>query len=467
MSNGEHEVNSRSEKTSSGKWSHWAKRLEVDRAVIYSLCLRGWQLLAGAVSAILIARWFSPDVQGYYYTFSSLLTLQAIFELGCAQVVTNVASHEWSHLSLDDAGRIQGDRNAKSRLVSLGRFVFKLYGGVALLFVLLVGLGGAWFLGQQPAGDVLWRTPWFCLVAVSGLLLWTLPFNALLEGCHQVATVSRFRFFQAVATNFAVWTSLVLELNLWVAVIATTTRLVCELVLLLVRYRRFMGVFLFPPESERINWREELWPLQWRLGLQSACGFLSTSLYAPVMFYYHSKAVAGRMGMTWMMMFAVQAAALSWIQTRIPRFGVLIARREYDTLDRLFRRLTWISMAVVSLGGVLLCLTVWLLNVFEFSLAGRVLQPDVTAVFMFAIVVLQLSHCQAAYIRAHKRDPLLVVNMASYLLTGLGVWWFGSQYGPWGAGLVYLCVILFVTTPFHSWLWWQCRKDWHSEDTLT
>jgi hypothetical protein len=444
----------------SGLLSRW----QIDRAVMYALLLRGWQLLAGAVSAVLIARYFLPDVQGYYYTFSSLLTMQAVFELGCAQVVTNVASHEWSKLRLDETGQIQGDPAAKSRLVSLGRLLFKLYGSVFVLFVSVVGFGGAMFLEQQPASGVVWRSPWFSLVTVSGLLLWTLPFNALLEGCHQVTTVNRFRLIQAICTNLTVWASLIFGLNLWVAVAATSARLICELALFFVRYRRFFRPFVVAPEGETITWQTELWPLQWRLGLQGAAGFLSASLFAPVMFHYQSKAIAGQMGMTWMMMFTVQAAASSWIQTRVPRFGALIAKREFEELDRLFFRVTWVSITFAFLGGIALCLLVWTINLLELPLADRILKPEVTAIFLLAIAILQLSICQSAYIRAHKRDPLMKVNMIAFVMTGLGVWWFGSQYGPWGAGLAYLAVVVLITAPSHIILWNRYRRDWHRPD---
>lgn len=445
--------------------SRWSSRLELDRAVLYALALRGWQLVAGAASAVLIATFFTPDVQGYYYTFSTLMTLQALFELGCAQVVTNVASHEWSKLKLDDAGNIEGDPDAKSRLISLGRMLFFLYGAAFLLFVLLVGYGGAMFLESRPAAGVAWRGPWYCLVVVSGLLLWLLPFNSLLEGCHQVTTVNRFRLIQAVVTNLVVWTSLVLGADLWVAVAATAARVACELILIGVRYRRFFQPFRSQPGGKRIDWKHELWPLQWRLGLQSAGAFLANSLHVLVMYHhFDSKAIAGRMGMTWMMLFIVQAAALSWIQTRIPRFGTLIAEQRFAELDRLFRKVTAISVGAVSLGGVALCGGVWLLNALESRLADRILSPVDTAIFMTAIAILQLSFCQAAYIRAHKRDPLLRVNMASYVLIGAGVWYFGGQYGPTGAGLAYLTVIILVTAPFHMLLWKRCRIDWHSSE---
>lgn len=450
---------------SAGWLSRTASRLEFNRAVAYALLLRGWQLAAGTVSAVLISLYFTPDVQGYYYTFSSLLTLQALFELGCGQVVTNLCSHEWASLELDEQGRITGDAAALSRLAHLSRLMFKLYGTLLAVFVVTVGFGGAAFLAQQPANGVEWRGPWFALVAASGLLLWTLPFNAMLEGCNQVTTVNRFRLIQAMCANVAVWVSLVLHADLWVAVFATGTRVAVELVLLLVRYRRFFASLIGVAVTKVFSWSREVWPLQWRLGLQSAFGFLSTSLYVLAMFP-HSKPLAGRMGMTWMMLFAVQSAALAWVQTRIPQFGILVARQEYRALDRLFARLCVISIAAVTLGGAALVGIVVVLDRLQVPLAERILPPAETAVFAAAIAVLQWSHCLAAYLRAHKRDPLWAANLLFYTASGAAAWYFSSRFGPLAAGLGYLGTILLINTPLQTGIWAVCRREWHLDQNV-
>jgi hypothetical protein len=69
-------------------------RLEVNRAVFYALALRGWQFVGGAVSVLLISLYFTKELQGYYYTFSSLVALQSFFELGLGAVLVAIASHE-------------------------------------------------------------------------------------------------------------------------------------------------------------------------------------------------------------------------------------------------------------------------------------------------------------------------------------------------------------------------------------
>ena len=88
----------------------------VDRPIALSISARMWGLISGPVTMLLIAARFSKEVQGYYFTFSSLLALQVFLELGLGQVIVQFASHEWSHLGLDSTGRIAGSPAAMSRL---------------------------------------------------------------------------------------------------------------------------------------------------------------------------------------------------------------------------------------------------------------------------------------------------------------------------------------------------------------
>jgi hypothetical protein len=442
-----------------GPLRRFVNRLEVDRAVFYAICLRVWQLFAGAVSVVLIGTYFSPDLQGYYYTFASLMALQTFFELGLSIVVINVSSHEWAHLRLDSEGRIEGDSDALSRLVSLGRLLFRWYAIAATMFVVLAGLGGAWFISQKDYAEIAWQPPWTALIVLTGGLLWTLPFNALLEGCGQIIVVSRFRFLQGVVANLAVWTTMLLGGGLWAAAAATGARLAVDLVLLLVRYRRFFEPFFRPPTGPLLHWRHELWPMQWRLAVMGVFAFFATNLFTPVMFHFHDPATAGRMGMSWQLFFMLQMGALAWVQARAPLFGRLLAREDHAELERVFFRLTAISQVVVILGAAAIWFGTWLLGYLDIWLASRLLDPLTTGLFLLAVVLYHFPQCQTFYIRAHKRELLLGMSTISATLIGLSVWWFGKTYGPTGAAAAYLVVIAFVILPWETTIWLRCRKE--------
>jgi len=434
-------------------------RLEINRAVFYAVLLRVWQLSAGAGTIFFMWLAFSEETQGYYYTFASLVAMQTFFELGLNIVVINVCSHEWAHLELDGTGAIRGDERARSRLISLGRLLFRWYGIASVLFMVVASAVGFYFLDAQPDVGVAWQSPWLVLAIVSGFLLWTLPFNAVLEGCNQVATVNRFRLIQAIVANISVWTVMLLGGGLWAAVAATTARLVCDLYLLLVRYRNFFAAFRRPPDAERVSWKAEVWPLQWRLAVGGVFSYFAFFLLTPVMISYHGAVVAGQMGMTWTVVTAIQAAAIAWVQTRVPRLGALIQERQFAELDRVFRRVTLLAaFAMMGASG-----TFWLMlygmNVYSFRIADRLLDPAATGIFLLAAFVQLLASSLVFYVRAHKQEPFLVVSVISNGLVGLTVWRLGSWYGPSGAAVGLLLVHTFFTLPAHRMIWMRCRRE--------
>ena len=155
------------------------KWIEVDRAVVFACLSKIWLVFAGPITLYFISLFISAEVQGFYYTFLSLVALKSFLELGFYIVVTQFASHEWARLSLDDAGFIAGDEKARQRLISLGRLIFKWYAVISAVFIFAVGAVGFMFLSNSPDIGIIWKTPWCVLVVVSGLQLWTLPFLSL------------------------------------------------------------------------------------------------------------------------------------------------------------------------------------------------------------------------------------------------------------------------------------------------
>lgn len=439
--------------------------LEVNRAVAYAIAGRAWQFLAGPVSMVLIALFFSSEQQGYFYTFGSLMAVQVLVELGLHTVVVNVVSHEWARLGLDEKGAITGGVPALERLTSLFQVLVRWYAAGALLFVVGVTLFGWWFLGQREPDAVDWQWPWIMLALLNGILFWALPFTAVLEGCNQVNAVHGVRFGQAVTGSLAVWLSIIMGLGLWTVVVAALVRVIWEVWLIAWRYRRFFGPLFQGGESSSLVWKEEVWPLQWRIGVRSVVGYFAYNLIVPVMFHYHGPEEAGRMGMTWTALTALDGAANAWIQTRIPVFGMLISQRSYTELDRLFGRVLLISTGFLVAGGSLLVGVVALLPVLPWELTQqlslRLLDWWPTALFVAALAGRHLIVSMGIYVLAHKRDPFLIPGVLFAGLSAALVWRLGSWYGSSGAAIGYLSVMLVFNLPCWFWIWHQSRRMWH------
>src|SRR3990172_931262 len=192
-------------------------RLEVDRAVFYGLFAKIWSFCAGPVTAILIATQFSPEIQGYHYTFASILAFQSAVDLGFGFVVLQFASHEWSELNLNKSGQIIGDDNALSRLVSIANISMKWYLRASIIVTFILALGGYLFFSYSAQIGIRWEIPWVILCILTGINFCLIPVWSLLEGCNQVKKVYTFKFFQGSIVYISVWVAILLGANLWTA----------------------------------------------------------------------------------------------------------------------------------------------------------------------------------------------------------------------------------------------------------
>src|SRR5258708_538430 len=171
------------------------KDLLFERAAAWGVGGKILQAAGGPVTAVLILVSFSPTIQGYYYSFASLLALQILVELGLAGVITTFSSHEWVRLRLDDNGRVVGDRHALKRLSGLALASFRWYGVAGLILFGVLALGGTFFLGIPDKGaNVEWRAPWLFLCAAGALALYLTPNWAAAQGCRQTNEGYRHRF---------------------------------------------------------------------------------------------------------------------------------------------------------------------------------------------------------------------------------------------------------------------------------
>lgn len=470
----------------------------VRQAVYFALLTRLWQFIAGPITLVLIARFFSPETQGYFYTFASLMGLQILFEMGLHTVIINMASHEWARLSWRPGQGVEGDEIARTRLASLARQATFWYGWASVGFGIVIGLGGSVFLNNGPLASPQWLPHWLLLVLLSSLQLWTMPLISVLEGCNQVTAVHRMRVVQAVFGNLVVWGVICLGGGLWAAVGSAVVKLSCELYLLLGPYHRFFRSLHFPirvvpstsmsldgeqepsivlsptsvglaPASEevstKIDWWREVWPLQWSVAWHSVLQYLAYFLFPPLMFHFHGATCAGQMGMTWTVLTTLQYAAFSWVQTRTPLFGMLIAERKFTVLDRVFFRVAGVSLGVLGAGCMGVTVGVlWLSwQDYEWSVAlcERVLSPAATAWFAASIFLIGTFQCLVSYTLAHKRNPLLVVSVSGNVLVLLVAGLAGALYGPVGAGFGLFVILAVWTLPGAIWIWARKRREWH------
>jgi O-antigen/teichoic acid export membrane protein len=443
---------------------HWA---EIDRTVVFGILTKVWIMLSAPVTLLLIALYFTPQVQGYYYTFISMLALTIFVELGLSTVIIQFASHEWSKLSIDEAGQIIGDTDALSRLISLARTAVKWYLTGSIIVALGLGIVGYVFFSRKSDSSIGWVSPWLALCFLTAITLGLTPIWSLLEGCNQVVGVYTYRLIQGLFASISIWLAIYLGAGLWAASISSVTGLVCAGIFLRCRYWQFLRTLLLSqPTKQRIRWRLEVLPMQWRIALSWISGYVVFSMFTPVLFYYHGAVLAGQMGMTWSMVNILPLISSAWISPRVPRFGMLIARRKYEELDKIFWRLTIRVVVVAGLGATTIWGFVYILNALKLPLAGRILPLRPTGLLLVSAVIVTISVPFSVYMRAHKKEPLLLISVICAILVCASNLTLGKYFGATGMTGGFLLINLFIY-PFILLIWHRCRMAWHVEPIVS
>jgi len=426
-----------------GFWQRLSRDLLLDRSVLLAVGARVWQFLAGGVSLVIVARYFSPEVQGFYYAFVQILAIQTFFDLGLTGVLIYVASHEWG---ANDKATAETARKRLGELILRSRRWYLLCStGFA---VIAAGVGFAFFQ-DADTGEIAWLAPWLMAVVATSGSLWLSPSLGILEGCGFVTEVNAARFVQAMLGNLVVWAVIIGGGDLWAVVASTSVRLAVEVYLVAVRFRPFFADAVAagrqgPPS---LSWGEELLPLQWRIAAQSVAAYIVMQAYTPIVFKFHGPVLGGQMGMTWSALSTLQLVALAWLQTRVPQIGRSIAQRQFDSALKLFWSVVRLALGVYVVGGIVFLGLVTLLDIYVPWLSERLLGLREIFLFEVALGVTLLVSVLGVYVRAHKIDPFLRIGLINAAITGALVWWLAATVGPAGAALAHIVTTLVIMLP--------------------
>jgi hypothetical protein len=440
---------------------HWTG---LDRAIGFTVMARGWLSFAGLVTVLLIAHFLSAAEQGYYYTFSSLVALQIVFELGFSYVILQLTAHERAHLQIDTSGGISGCEVAHSRLASVLQKAVKWYTAAALLMAGTLLPAGMYFFTthQGSAAHVSWKLPWICVVLAAACTFQIDPILSFMEGCGLVADVARLRFSQACTGSLLGWTALVTHHGLFAPAMMIAGQAIAGIFFLVLRRRLLLPLMRRKTGNNIIDWRTEIWPFQWRIGVSWLCGYFIFQLFNPVLFAFQGAVVAGRMGMTLNVVTAIQSVAISWVSTKTAPLCSMIARKEYHLLDTLFFRSVKQALAVSVIGALVIWLGVEGLNFGHFALANRLLSPLCVGLLLAASTVNIVVTSEAIYLRAHKQEKFLGVSVLSASLIGASTYFLGKYQGAAGVVFGYLGLTVCVSLVYGTHTFIKYRRLWHA-----
>jgi hypothetical protein len=435
--------------------------LGIDRAVSWTAAARVWSMLAGPLSVLLIASRLSPDEQGFYYTFASIVSFQTVFELGLGTVIVQFASHEKAFLEWSNEGTLTGSDAEKGRLATLFRKTLQWYAVACTLAAIALLAGGTFFFAHKPTGVQAWTAPWIAVAIFASAATLLTPFLSIIEGCGRVAEVARLRTWQAMASNVAAWSVLLAGGRLWASAALLAASLIVGSVWLMATHRRLFSDLL-RTHGDNISWREEVWPFQWRIAVSWISSYFTFHIFIPVLFSSRGPTAAGQLGMSLTLASAVFFIATSLLTTKMPRFGELIARRDFKELDAQFFPAMFRAFGVMAMGAIALLGGTYFLRAIGHRWSERLLDPLPFGIMLATLLINTLFFAEAVYLRAHKREPLLGVFVASGIAVATCAFTLGRMYGATGMMLGYFVSTLVISVGGGTWVFARKRREWHT-----
>jgi len=442
-----------------------AQKVGIDKAIAYTIFGRIVQAFGGLGTVFFIAKYLTKVEQGYYYTFGSIIAIQVFFELGLNTIITQYVAHEMAYLNWkDDNINTVGKASYQSRLASLLHFVVKWFGLISIgLFVALLIAGNYFFTNFNNHPEVSWRTPWAILsVTTCGFLLLD-PLFAFLEGLGKVKEVARMRLMQQSAYIFTVILLLFFHFSLYASALAVLASFLTMLSMFVFSDSFKILKNLWHLKAEwQVSYRKEIFPYQWKIALSWISGYFIFQLFNPVLFAAKGAVVAGQMGMTINGLNGVLALAMSWINTKVPLFSGLIAKKDYFELDRIFFKSYKQTIFITVVGLIAFFTLVNILQYLNFSIGYRFL-PTLPLSFMcISFFLNSMAFGMATYLRCHKTEPLLVQSIVFAIFSAISTLTLGRTFGAIGITSGYLLLGVTIGLPWIAIVFYTKRKLWHS-----
>lgn len=441
-------------------------KLGIDKAIAFTSLSRIIQAIGGIVSVILVASLLDGIEQGFYYTFASILAIQVFFELGLNGIITQFVAHETANLK-EVKNTYEGNAANLSRITSLLHFTIKWFTLLAIfVFVLLLFIGYIFFnYYYKSERYVDWYLPWVLLSIGTTLNFLISPSLAFLEGLGKVKDIAEIRVFQQLASLFILWLGLIFGFKLYVAGISSIFGVIVLFFYLIKRFLPLLRNIYKRNIVEKVSYKVEIYPLQWRIALSWIGGYFIFQLFNPVLFATEGPVVAGQMGMTLSILNAVLALSYSWISTKIPLFSSYIAQKNYFKLDKLFK-LSFLQSSFVNISGLIgFFFTIFCIHYFDIYLVGKPLSDRFLPFLPLTLMMISflMNHfigSWAVYLRCHKKEPMLLNSIVYALLSCISTIILGNNFGLIGITTGY-CIISIIIACWAYYIFIIKKIKWH------
>jgi len=386
-------------------------KLEIDNALLWVLTNKLWAVAKGPISLIFIISFLSPEEQGLWYTFGSLGALTVFAEMGFTSIITQFVSHEYAHLK-ERNGFLTGKMEARDKLVSLIRYALKFYLIVVPFAIVILYFVGKYFL-VDVSSDVFLL--WMIFSITGGIQLIVSLIQYIIQGFDKVALVQKNIFIGSLMMPVLSWSLLYFGFGLSTLVIANIVSIILMLVLFYLKTKKIFFQISRHKIKAKYKWFNEVIKLQWKYAVSWMAGYFVFQYMTPMIYKYEGAVLAGQFGLTLGLIKTISSISSSWLETKVPKINIFVAKKDRNGLDVMFRKNIILGFSIFTLLSVVFLALIYLINIYDFY-AERFL-PLYLA---FLIILLEIPNVitgyLARYLRAHKAEPYYGISVMMGIL---------------------------------------------------
>ncbi len=443
------------------KYKTYSYKIGMNRAIGFTIIQRIVQLFSGALTIYFTTKYLTQEELGYNYTFQSILNMQVFFELGLGGIITQFVAHEMAHLQWENKNKIVGNQYNLSRLASLLHFSTKWYLILSVfLFTFIYIVGNIFFIKSNPLTLVNWKTPWLIICLITTFNFIITGITSFYEGLGKVKEMAKLRLVMQIGVSLSILFFLYLNLKLFANPFAN---LIGILILIIGLFKIFTLLKNIWHEKfeHKISFKNEIFPFQWKIALSWLSGYFIFQLFNPIAFVFSGPIIAGKLGISLVVLNVILSVSMSWISTKIPTFSQLIALKKWQELDHLFKRTLKHSSFVCILCIVCFIFVLYLLNFYHFKIAQRFLSIPQIILLSLTTFCTQFIGALASYLRCHKEEPFLVMSIISAILVTITCYFCAKYFGINGMIIGFLIINVLYSLPYSIYIYYSKRKLWH------
>lgn len=398
----------------------------MQKDVCRSLLQRSFGVVSGIAMTFSIPFFLSAEQQGYYYTFASVLAIQIFFELGLSQVLL----YKFSSFAPNDPGiEISKDFEQSSKLLYVSR---RIYITISSLFFIAGTFTGLIFFSRSHYAGVEWIPQWILLVLFTAINLAQSVKFIFLESQGGVSNVATFRLKLNIVSSILFFVVLGAGGGLWSAIVAPAVNSITSTYWIyrseksgIYRVHRKINTSVTVIDFRKI-WRQEIFPLQWRMSLSWLSGYFIFQLITPITFNRFGPVVAGQLGFAVSAMNSILFVATTFTTALSPRLSTLFHSGKIQEFNFLFDGSLKRSVVAIFLLSQAFVLLIFSMSFFHLPLALRFLPWRPLLIYSFSVILSASVYCMATYLRSQAIEPLVSQSAITAFVMAPMLWIFSS-----------------------------------------